>query len=142
MGRRLEQLSWSRLRAKFSKNVPKDRQKEMMSQLGINMRNPFALLKFLWQPVPVKFDFHNIRPKKLLRWIKAAPAPAAGNPDVVVLIGHTKEHMDDAAFARLLRGLASDASLKVVGFEGVAKMMAALSESAPASHNPAAFVPV
>ncbi len=130
MGRRLEQLTLSRLRAKFSKNVPKDRQMEMVSQLGINHRNPFALLKFLWQPVPIKLDFHNVSPARLLRWIKAAPASNAGNPDVVVLIGHTKEHMDNAAFARLLQGLTSDASLKVVGFEDVAKMVAALPASA------------
>jgi hypothetical protein len=140
MGRRIEQLTLSRLRAKFSKNVPKDRQMEMVSQLGINKRNPFALLKFLWQPVPIKLDFHNVAPAKLLQWIKTAPATSAGNPDVVVLIGHTKEHINDAAFARLLRGLTSDASLKVVGFETVAKMVAAPSASAPICLDPAGQV--
>jgi hypothetical protein len=124
MGRRLEQLTWSRLRAKFSKNVPKGRQMEMMSQLGINKRNPFAFLRFLWEPVPVKFDFHNVSPVKLLRWIKAAPAPSAGIPDVVVLIGHTKEHINDRAFARLVEGVSSDPSLKIVGFDSVASQCA------------------
>lgn len=136
MGRRFEQLSLSRLRAKFSKNVPKDRQMELVSQLGINKRNPFAMLRFLWQPVPIKFDFHNVSPAKLLRWIKAAPESAAGIPDVVVLIGHTKEHISDVAFTSLLQGLTSDASLKVVGFEDIAKMVAALSMSAPICIDP------
>jgi hypothetical protein len=140
MGRRFEQLTLSRLRAKFSKNVPKDRQMEIMSQLGINTRNPFALLRFLWQPVPIKLDFHNVSPAKLLRWIKSAPAPSAKNPDIVVLIGHTKEHIEDAAFAHLLRGLTSDASIKVVGFESVAKMVEALPGSAPIPLDPAAAV--
>ncbi|MGD1083244.1 MAG: hypothetical protein ABSA47_00680 [Verrucomicrobiota bacterium] len=140
MGRRLEQLTWRRLRAKFSKNVPKDRQMEMMSQLGLNKRNPLALLKFLWQPAPIKYDFHNVSAPKLLRWIKSAPAPGAGNPDVVVLIGHTKEHSDDKAFARLLRGLTSDTSLQVIGFQDVANMVAASSGSAPICLDPAALV--
>ena len=61
------------------------------------------LLKFLTQPVPVKLDFHNLAPPTLLRWIKSAPDSSPGSPDVVVLIGHTKEHIDDASFEALLR---------------------------------------
>ena len=141
MGRRLDQLTMSRLRAKFSKNVPVNRQIEMVSQFGFNKYNPFAWLKFLWQPVPIKFDFHNVSPALLLRWIQTAPPPHAGYPDVVVLIGHTKEHINNAAFARLLRGLASDPSLKVVGFEDVAKMVAAQPVTAPVCPGPAGALP-
>ncbi|MGA2748446.1 MAG: hypothetical protein ABSG59_06690 [Verrucomicrobiota bacterium] len=128
-GRRFQQATLGRLRAKFSRNVPKDRQMEMVSQLGLS-RNPLRLLQFLWQPVPIKLDFHNVSPATLLRWIRSAPPPPPGAPDVVVLIGHTKEHIDDHAFENLLKGLGADTALKVVGFETLAKMATSLRGNA------------
>src|SRR6185503_12457337 len=50
MGRRWNQLTWKRLHAKFARHVPKQRQDEMMGQLGISKRRPLSLLKFLWNP--------------------------------------------------------------------------------------------
>jgi hypothetical protein len=123
MGRRFHQVTFGRLRAKFSKNVPKERQRQMMDQLGIDRRNPFKLLKFLWQPVPLKLDFHNLKAAKFLRWVKAAPSPEPGLPDVVVSIGHTKEHMDDHNFELLLEALADDSTLQVTTFDALATML-------------------
>src|SRR5262245_11004786 len=89
--RRLHQATPRRLRAKFSRNVPKDRQRDMINQLGVRRMNPGKFLQFLWQKVPIKLDFHNLSPGELLDWIRSAPKPEGGKPDLLVLIGHTKE---------------------------------------------------
>ena len=122
MRRRFQQLTWRRLRAKFSRNIPKTQQQEMVRQLGFG-RNPLAILKFLAQPVPIKLDFHNQSPRTLLSWIKSAPAPTNGGPDVVVLIGHTKEHTDDRAFETFLSLATGEPNLKVVGFSKIAQIL-------------------
>lgn len=123
MGRRLHQVTFGRLKAKFSRNVPQKRQKDMMRDLGIS-RNPAQLVRFLWQPVPLKLDFHNVAPAKLTRWIKQAPAPAPGELDVVMLIGHTKEHINDRAFGELLRRLNQESSLRVSSLDEIASLIA------------------
>ena len=120
--RRYQQATWRRLRAKFSSHVPKERQADMMQQFkpkgGVGQ-----FLRMLAQPVPMKLDFHNVSPWALLRWIKAAPEPSPGLPDVLVAIGHTKEHIDDSAFEKLLRLVTSDVSLEIVSFDAVAKLL-------------------
>ena len=86
--------------------------------------NPLKSLRFLWQKVPIKLDFHNVSPGKLLDWIRSAPQPEkAGKPDLLVLIGHTKEHTDDKAFETLLKRIAADPGLEVVTFDAVAKAL-------------------
>ncbi len=122
MGRRYQQATFGRLRAKFSKNVPKDKQMEMVSQLGIG-RNPLKALKFLWNPVPIKLDFHNTSADRLLRWIRTAPPAPSGLPDVVVLIGHTKEHIENRGFEKLVKALSRESGCKVAGFDAVAKIV-------------------
>lgn len=122
MGRRWQQLTLGRLRAKFSKNVPKGQQNRMIEQLGVR-KHPLQFLKLLCQPVPIKLDFHNVSPGKLLQMIRSAPKPENGNPDVLVLIGHTKEHIDDRPFEKLLQRIAADPNLKVVSFSDVAEMV-------------------
>ena len=122
MRRRMHQATPRRLRAKFSGIVPKHRQKEMAHQLGLTA-NPFQMLRFLWQPVPIKLDFHNVSPLKLLKWIRSAPAPLNGEPDVIVLIGHTKEHIADRPFEQLLRLIKEDPALQVVSFSEVARLL-------------------
>lgn len=129
MSRRFQQLTWRRLRAKFSKNIPKTQQQEMVRQLGVG-RNPVSIFKFLLQPVPTKLDYHNQSPRTLLSWIKSAPASAKGAPDVVVLIGHTKEHTDDHAFEAFLFLVSKEPQLKVVGFSEVAKTLKPLLDGA------------
>jgi hypothetical protein len=121
-GRRFQQATWNRLRAKFSSNVPKDHQRKMVKQLGVS-RNPWNVLKFMFQPVPIKLDFHNLSPQTLLRLIRSAPAPSKGLPDIVMLIGHTKEHIDDVAFAKFLQMVSADSNLKVVGMNEVANLL-------------------
>lgn len=124
MRRRWHQFTWGRLRAKFSRNVPKAHQQALVRELGIG-RNPIKLVRFLFQPVPIKLDFHNVAPAKLLAWIQAAPKPPAGLPDVVVLIGHTKEHVDDRPLARLLELIGREPNLEVASFGQVAEMVTA-----------------
>jgi hypothetical protein len=128
-GRRYHQLTLNRLRAKFSRNVPRGQQQAMVNQLGLQRPGPLKLLKFLCQPVPIKLDFHNLSPGKLLTWIRSAPSPQNGNPDAVVLIGHTKEHIDDKAFERLLKLTATDSSLRIVSFNDVASMIQPVSKA-------------
>ena len=123
MRRRLHQATPRRLRAKFSRNVPKDRQREMLNQLGVSGMNLLKSLRFLWQKAPIKLDFHNVSPRKLLDWIRSAPKPAAGKPDLLVLIGHTKEHTDDKAFETLLKRIAADPGLEIITFDDLAKTL-------------------
>jgi len=80
----------------------------------------------LGQHIPVKMDFHNVSPRALLRWTKSAPEPSPGLPDVLVMIGHTKEHIDDTSFENLLRLISADSSLKVVTFDAIANLLPAV----------------
>src|SRR5262249_300705 len=101
MGRRFQQLTFSRLRAKFSRNVPRVRQKEMLDQLGVRGKGPWHWLKFLLQPIPLKLDFHNLTPSEFARFVRRAPSSTHG-PQAVVSIGHTKEHQSDQNFSALI----------------------------------------
>jgi len=122
MGRRIQQLTLRRLLAKFSGNVPKDKQREMVIQLGIG-RTPAALLRFLCQRFPIKLDFHNMSSGQMLRWIRQVPPALDGDLDVIVLIGHSKEHRDDADFERFLAAVAADPALEVVSMSEVAEKL-------------------
>jgi hypothetical protein len=119
MGRRFQQLTLSRLKAKFSSNVPKARQREMIDELGMG-RTPASVLSFLAAPVPIKLDYHNLTPAALHKMIVTAPAPPEGDLDVLILIGHTKEHVNDAAFEESLKRIAADPSLRAVSMSEVA----------------------
>ena len=123
MGRRYQQLTFKRLKTKFSRNVPKARQREMVDQLGVQA-NPRSLLSFLWQPVPIKLDYHNLTPAALHRMITQAPAPPTGDLDVLVLIGHSKEHIDDKSFAEFLKRVAGDSSIRTATFPQIAREIA------------------
>jgi hypothetical protein len=128
MRRRFQQFTVRRLRAKFSKNIPQAQKYDLVQKLGIG-RNPVGIIKFLAQPVPIKLDFHNQSPRTLLNWIQSAPAPVNGGPDVVVLIGHTKEHTDDRAFEKLLALAKASPGLKVSGFGEIAQLLRPPSDS-------------
>jgi len=122
MGRRIQQFTVRRLRAKFSKNIPKAQKQDMVQKLGIG-KNPVKILKFLAQPIPIKLDFHNQPPHTLVNWIKSAPVAAKGGLDVVVLIGHTKEHTDDVAFEKFLALAKAARGLKFSGFGEIAQAL-------------------
>ncbi len=122
MGRRYQQFTIRRLRAKFSKNIPKAQRQDMVQKLGVK-KDPVSILKFLAQPIPIKLDFHNQPPSTLVHWSKSAPASPKGSPDVVVLIGHTKEHTDDAAFEKFLAFAKHIGGLKVSGFGEIAELL-------------------
>jgi hypothetical protein len=118
--RRVHQLTWSRLRAKFSQHVPMDRQMEMVHELDLRW-NPLTLARFLVQPVPLKLDFHNVSPLKLLRWIRSAPHDQARDElNAVVLIGHSKEHVHDTAFEQLVAALSREDRTEVTTFAALA----------------------
>ena len=72
-----------RLMAKFSGNVPKDKQRAMVSELGMG-RTPASVLRFLAQRCPIKLDFHNMSSGQMLRWIRKAPRASKGDLDVIV----------------------------------------------------------
>lgn len=120
-GRRFQQATISRLRAKFSKNTPATRQKEMMGQLGVTGAGPMKMMRFLWQPVPLKLDYHNISAGKLMRWIRTAPN--TGKPDVLMLIGHTKEHIDCRSLEKLLQMIEREPDLKVISLDTLGRML-------------------
>lgn len=124
MGRRVQQLTPRRLLAKFSGNIPKDKQRELVKQLGIG-RTPGSLLRFLRQRFPIKLDFHNMSSAQMLRWIRNAPPPPEGDLDLIVLIGHSKEHRDDADFERFLAAVAAEPALEVVSMSEVAERVGA-----------------
>lgn len=113
MGRRIQQMTPRRLLAKFSRSVPKEKQREMVNQLNMG-RSPASVARFLARPFPIKLDFHNMSAKQMLRWIRNAPPAPTGDMDVIVLIGHSKEHRDHANFETFLAGVAADRSLEVV----------------------------
>ena len=122
MGRRVQQLTPRRLMAKFSGNIPKEKQREMVSQLGMG-RSPSSVLRFLAQRFPIKLDFHNMSSGQMLRWIHNAPPVPDGDLDVIVLIGHSKEHRDDENFERFLAGVAADPGMEVISLSEVAERL-------------------
>ncbi|MEI7912320.1 MAG: hypothetical protein WCK77_22025 [Verrucomicrobiota bacterium] len=124
MGRRIQQVTPRRLLAKFSGNIPREKQLAMVSQLGMG-RTPASVLRFLAQRFPIKLDFHNMSSTQMLRWIRQAPLSPHGDLDVIVLIGHSKEHRDDAHFERFLAAVAADPALEVVSMSGVAERLGA-----------------
>ena len=127
MGRRIQQLTPRRLMAKFSSNVPKEKQREMVGQLGMG-RSPASVARFLAQRFPIKLDFHNMSSGQMLRWIRNAPPAPEGDLDVIVLIGHSKEHRDDRDFERFLAGVAADPDLEVVSMHDIAEQARLLLE--------------
>jgi hypothetical protein len=133
MGRRLGQANFHRLQAKFSSNVPKEKQKEMVNQLSIGC-HPLQLLKFLWQEVPIKLDFHNMSARTIMQWIHSVEQVHDNDDlDILVLIGHTKEHISDRTLGRLLELVSRDARFKVTTFDQLAKAMLKGSEDDPRS---------
>jgi hypothetical protein len=133
--RRFQQATWRRLRAKFSRHVPKEKQAEMIKQLGIK-GNGAGFLKSLGARVPSKLDFHNVSARTMLRWVKSAAQPSPGLPDVVVAIGHTKEHVDDASFERLLQLVASEPGVEVATFSEVANLLRPEEQARPVAESP------
>ena len=122
MGRRVQQLTPRRLMAKFSGNIPKENQRELVSQLGMG-RTPASVLGFLARRFPIKLDFHNMSAAQMLRWLRQAPPAPPGDLDVIVTIGHSKEHRNDAEFAKFLAGLATDPRLEVVSMTDLANRL-------------------
>jgi hypothetical protein len=122
MGRRIQQLTLRRLKTKFSAHIPKEKQKQKIRELRMG-RTPASVLRFLAQRFPIKMDFHNMSAAQMLRWIRNAPPPPAGDLDVIVLIGHSKEHWDDAEFERFLARVAADPGLEVVTMTEIAERL-------------------
>ena len=122
LGRRYQQLTPKRLMAKFSRRVPADRKREMIDQLGVGS-SPAAVVRFLLQRFPIKLDFHNMGASQMLRWIRNTSPPPPGDLDVMVLIGHTKEHRNDRDFADFLAGVALDPSLEIISMHELSRRL-------------------
>ncbi len=121
-GRRYQQITLSRLAAKFSKNIPKEQQQGMVGSLKMG-RNPLSIAKFLTTKFPIKLDFHNMSARQLIRWIKKAPPAAANELDVIILIGHTKEHINDRAFENFVRKAAQTPNVEIVSLSKIASLI-------------------
>ena len=65
--------------------------------------------------------------KQMLRWIKSAPPAPEGDLDVIVLIGHSKEHRNNGELQRFLASVAEDTELEVVSMSEVAERLGGLS---------------
>ena len=89
-------------------------------------RHPLETLRSFFDAVPIKLDFHNQSPGQFHRMVKAAEwRPKLGPVDLLVAIGHSKEHIDDQKFDALLSKIASDDSLKVATFADVLEKLQA-----------------
>jgi hypothetical protein len=119
MGRRFQQATIHRLKAKFSRNVPQNRQRDMIQQLGFKW-NPINMFKFLFQSVPIKLDFHNLSSNSLIKWIKSSEH---SQMDVLILIGHTKEHINNDNLEQFLNKISTFTDLQVITFHQLAKML-------------------
>ncbi len=121
-GRRFQQITLSRLAAKFSKNIPKEQQQGMVGSLKMG-KNPISIAKFLTSKFPIKLDYHNMSARQLIRWIKNAPPPTEGELDVIILIGHTKEHINDLAFEKFVRQAVQIPDVRVVSLSEIASLI-------------------
>jgi hypothetical protein len=116
MGRRCSQLTGRRLKAKFSRNVPQNKQRELVRELGI-MRSPLSLIRLLFEPVPIKLDLHNLSGAALMDLIKdGEQSDRVGQVPVYVAIGHTKEHSSDHDIDRFVQLVQQTCGLRVCTF--------------------------
>lgn len=121
--RRYQQITWSRLRAKFSRNVPAAQQKEMMHRF-VQPTHPLRMIGTFFEPVPLKLDFHNQTAREFSRTLAIVTRTEDHDkPDVVVAIGHSKEHVDDGAFDRLLREVTSRGEIEITTFGKIADLL-------------------
>lgn len=119
MGRRYSQLTLQRLKAKFSSQVPKDKKVELLQELGVGI-NPLSVILRLFEPVPIKLDFHNLSGSALMRMVENAhQSDRAGQTPVHVAIGHTKEHYDTQEIERFIRMLQQARRYAVTTFTGL-----------------------
>jgi hypothetical protein len=123
--RRYQQLTFSRLRAKFSGNVPNSQQKQTVKRF-FRPTQPIGTLKALFEPVPLKLDFHNQTPAEFCRTLASAEFGNGFGPvDVLVAIGHSKEHMDDRGFETLVRRAVQELGANIVTFADIAQQLPA-----------------
>jgi hypothetical protein len=128
---RWRQVTWPRLRAKFSRHIPREQRQNTIERFA-NPRHPLEMWRSLWEPVPIKLDFHNLSPTELHGMVRRADWRSGYGPvDVLVLIGHTKEHTDDGVLEAFLAGVAAAPDLKVISFPELAEKIRQ-AEAAPA----------
>jgi hypothetical protein len=133
--RRYQQLTFSRLRAKFSGNIPKTQQKQMVNRF-FRPRQPIDTVKALFEPVPLKLDFHNQTSAEFCRAIASAEQEDDLGPvDVLVAIGHSKEHVDDRAFEALVKSISQKPGIEIGTFGTIAQRLASSSRSLQLSHS-------
>ena len=135
LARRYQQLTFSRLRAKFSGNIPKTQQKQMVNRF-FRPRQPIHTVKALFEPVPLKLDFHNQTSAEFCRAIASAEQEDDLGPvDVLVAIGHSKEHVDDRGFEALVKSISQKPGIEIGTFGTIAQRLASSSRSLQLSHS-------
>lgn len=117
---RFQQATLGRLKAKFSNLVPREKQLETLREFGI-LKNPLSLLKFILQRFPTKYDLHNVNGRLLAKWILNHATVSSGpfGQDVIVIIGHTKEHRDDKNVELLLCSLSKMENCSITDFNSL-----------------------
>lgn len=127
--RRFQQITSHRLRAKFSRNVPSEQRSAMIKRF-VDPQRPLTTVKSLFERVPTKLDYHNLDPVSMYGMIKSADwNPQLGPIDVLIAIGHTKEHVEDRPLAELLRLVAEDPQLRLGDFGSLARTLRAADSS-------------
>ena len=122
MGIRIQQVTPRRLLAKFSNHIPKAQQQKMRNSLGVS-KNPLAVARFLLSRFPIKLDFHNMSARQMLRWIRKIPDPLNGEHDIIMLIGHSKEHRDDKEFEAFIKAVSQDPTLEIISLSEASRML-------------------
>ena len=122
MKRRFQRISAKRLKAKFSKNIPEQQRKDTAQALSFNS-DPLGFPRYLSERVPITLDFHNISASRLIKMILDAPAPQNNEPDVIVLIGHSKEHVSDNDFESFIKKVSAHPELDIVSLREVAESL-------------------
>lgn len=126
---RFQQMTLGRMKAKFSRDVPKEKQAETLKGFGIS-KNPMSIVKFLFNRFPTKYDLHNVNGKSLAKWISKHPS-VPGSPlgqDVIVVIGHTKEHRDDKNVELFLSSLLKTGNCTVTDFNSLQDTLSSKSK--------------
>lgn len=129
MGRRWNQISITRILAKFSKKIPKKQREYFVSELKLS-KNPLKFLTFLLSPTPIKLDYHNQSVAQMVKMMKRVSGAEKNRYSINVMIGHTKEHRDTNILNELFKRISEDQSFTVSTFSKIVETFESEGEKA------------